>query len=197
MSSNSDAALYANSMSRIRERVELIEKVYTDAIDLGSDAFRAELIFLQFRKILEEMAFSSLVANKDKYSELNAKFAEHWKAERILEAVKQINPDFYPIPLEAPTWNGQVHHFEPIREGFLTTEDFGILYQASSEVLHTRNPYKGGDTTIQVKYKVPEWISRIQCLLSWHQVTLVDGGSWVVNIPPAGPVQTYPTSPVD
>jgi hypothetical protein len=57
MSSNSDAALYANSMSRIRERVELIKKVYTEAIDLGSDAFRAELIFLQFRKVLEGWLF--------------------------------------------------------------------------------------------------------------------------------------------
>jgi hypothetical protein len=69
MPSNSDATLYVNSMSRIRECVELIEKVFTDAIDLGSETFRAELIFLQFRKMLEEIAFSSLAANKDKYSE--------------------------------------------------------------------------------------------------------------------------------
>jgi hypothetical protein len=197
MPSNSDATLYVNSMSRIRERVELIEKVFTDAIDLGSETFRAELIFLQFRKMLEEIAFSSLAANKDKYSELNARFAEHWNAKRILEAVKQINPDFYPIPLEAPTWNGRVHHFEPVSDGFLTMEDFAILYQASSEVLHTRNPYKVGDLTIQVKYRVPEWISRVQRLLSWHQVTLLDGGSWVVNIPPEGGVHAYPTRPVD
>jgi hypothetical protein len=197
MSANSDAILYANSMSRIRERVGLIEKVFTDAIDVGSEAFRAEIIFLHFRKILEEIAFSSLVANKEKYSELNAKFAEHWKAERILETVKQINPDFYPVPLEAPTWNGRVRHFELIGSGFLTMEDFTVLYQASSEVLHTWNPYKEGDPTIQVKYTVPEWISRIQCLLSWHQVTLLEGGAWVVNIPAVGPVHTYPTRPID
>ena len=128
------------------------------------------------------MAFSSLVANKEKYSETNAKFSEHWNASRILDTMRKLNPGFYPVPLEAPIWNGHAHHFEPINEGFLTEDDFATLYQASSEVLHTRNPYRESDPTIQVKYTVAEWISRIQALLSWHQVVLLDGGSWVVHI---------------
>ncbi|NYF51085.1 hypothetical protein [Tunturiibacter gelidoferens] len=196
MSNRSDATLYTNSMSRIRQRVDLIEKVFKGSMDLDSDAFTAELIFLQFRKILEEMAFPSLAANKEKYSEAHATFSQHWNASRILEAVSKLNPGFYPIPLGAPTWNGEIH-FEPIDSGFLTEDEFAILYQASSEVLHTRNPYREGDPTIHVKYTVGEWISRIQTLLSWHQVVLLDGGSWIVHIPPRGPVQAFPTQPAD
>jgi hypothetical protein len=197
MSDRKDATLYVNSMSRIRQRVDLIEKVFTGQVNLDADAFVGEVIFLQFRKILEEMAFSSLIANKEKYSEANAKFSEHWNAARILETVRKLNPGFYPIPLEAPTWNGHAHHFDPIDDGFLTEADFATLYQASSEVLHTRNPYCKGDPTIQVRYAVGEWISRIQTLLSWHQVVLLDGGSWVVHIPPTGPVQAFPTELAD
>jgi hypothetical protein len=78
----------------------------------------------------------------------------------------------------------------------MTPDEFVRLYQASSEVLHTRNPYKEGDPTIQAKYTVQEWVSRIQRLLLWHRVQLLSGDTWVVNIPPAGNVHAYPASPV-
>jgi hypothetical protein len=109
----------------------------------------------------------------------------------------EAQPRLLSIPLEVPTWKGHAHHLEPINEGFLTVDDFATLYQASSEVLYTRNPCREDDPTIQVKYTVAEWISGIQALLSWHEVVLPDGGSWVVHIPPTGPVQAFPKQPAD
>jgi hypothetical protein len=109
--------------------------------------------------------------------------------------LKKLNANFYPLALQAPISAGNYHHFEPIADGYMTPDEFVTLYQASSEVLHTRNPYKEGDPTIQVKYTVQEWVSRIQTLLSWHRVQLLSGDLWVVNIPPTGEVHTYPASP--
>jgi hypothetical protein len=78
----------------------------------------------------------------------------------------------------------------------MTPDEFVTLYEAASEVLHTRNPYKEGDMVIQAKYTVEDWVARIQRLLSWHNVQLLSGGVWVVNVSATGDVHAYPAAPV-
>ncbi len=189
------ARLYANSMSRIRQRIDLVIQVLERGIRLGSDAFDTELVYLQFRKVLEEIAFSSLAANKTEYAALHANFARHWKAEKILAVLDSLNPDFYPQPLEAPNSMPGFHHFDLVTNSeFLTRAEFAALYDASSQVLHTPNPYSQEDPVIQAKYSGNQWVSRIQRLLSWHSVRLLSGEVLVVQIPPTGTVHVYPTT---
>lgn len=188
------ARLYVNSMSRIRQRIELVEKVLIRVLDLGSEAFDTELVYLQFRKILEEIAYSTLAANKTEYSALHANFANHWKAEKILQELEKLNTDFYPLPLEAPVFVSGIHQFAQVSDGFLTREEFAALYDISSQVLHTRNPYSQDKPVIQAKYSGNQWVSRIQQLLSWHSVRLLSGEILMVNIPQSGPVHVYPSS---
>jgi hypothetical protein len=188
------ARLYANSMSRVRQRVDLVQRVLGREFELGSEAFDAELVYLQFRKILEEIAFSSLAANKTEYSALHANFAKHWKAEKILQELENLNPNFYPQPLESPTSTPGFHHFDQLSSGFLTRNEFAALYDISSQVLHTRNPYSQDDLVIQARYSGDQWVLRIQRLLSWHSVRLLSGEILVVNIPPSGTVHVYPGS---
>jgi hypothetical protein len=194
--SNADIQLYVNSMARIRERISFIQTVNVNKIEVGSTAFKGELLFLNFRKVLEEIAFSSLAANKDKYTEAWAEFATHWNAKKILRKLDQLNPNFYPVGLNAPVEvaPGQ-KHFEPIPNGFMDRDEFVELYQISSQVLHTRNPYDLSDPTIQAKYTVADWVTRIQKLLSWHNVELIDQTRWVVHIPPEGNVQAWAAVP--
>ena len=192
---DSDVQLYVNSMARIRERINFIQTVNVNQINIPSTAFKGEFMFLQFRKVLEEIAFSTIAANMDAYSALHANFSVHWKAKAILEEVKKLNANFYPIPLQAPISAGHDHPFELVPDGFMTPEEFVALYQVSSEVLHTRNPYKEGDPTIQAKYTVQEWVSRIQKLLALHRVQLLNGDMWIVNIPQTGKVEAFPASP--
>jgi hypothetical protein len=188
------ARLYANSMSRIYQRVGVVQRVLGRECDLGSEAFDTELVYLQFRKVLEEIAFSSLAANKTEYAALHANFSKHWKAEKILQELEKLNPDFYPHPLEAPTSSPGIHHFDQLSSGFLTREEFADLYDISSQVLHTRNPYSQDDPVIQARYSGDQWLSRIQRLLSWHSVQLLSGEIIVANIPPSGDVHVYPAS---
>lgn len=195
MPDSKDARLYADSMSRVRNRVDLVQRLLGRELDLGSEAFDAELVYLQFRKILEEIAFSSLAANKTEYSALHANFAQHWKAEKILQELEKLNPNFYPKPLESPkTLRPGFHHFDQLSTGFLTREEFAALYDISSQVLHTRNPYSQGDVVIQARYSGDQWVSRIQRLLSWHSVQLLSGEILAVNIPTSGTVHVYPCS---
>lgn len=192
---DSDIQLYVKSMARIRERINFVQTLNVNKIDIRSTAFKGELMFLQFRKVLEEIAFSTLAANREAYSAAYGSFSTHWKAKAVLEELKKLNPNFYPLALQAPISAGHDHHFDLIKDGFMTPDEFVDLYEAASGVIHTRNPYKEGASAIQAKYTVHEWVSRIQTLVSWHRVQLLSGDLWIINIPPAGNVRAYPASP--
>jgi hypothetical protein len=167
---------------------------------LGLHDQTAELIFVQFRKTLEEIAFASLSANREKYSEVHANFSKHWRAKDMLGVLDAINPGFFPIALAPPVLVSAgppaQHHFERLMDGFLTRDDFVFLYKCASEALHTHNPYREGDETIRIRYTVQEWVTRFQRLLSWHSVTLLNGVVWMINVPGEGHVRAWPSTPV-
>ena len=195
---SNDTVTYCNCMSQIRQRTGLVQSVLNRTVTTGQDVFDTELIFVQFRKILELIAFSTLTANREKYSLAHANFAVHWNAKSMLEAVAKLNPSFYPVPLGPPELlpNG-VKQFTPLAEGFLTKNEFEFLYDKSSEVLHQRNPFATKDPVIQIGYNAAQWILRIQTLLAFHNVDLVDESKWMVEIPNEGPVKLWPAVLVD
>jgi hypothetical protein len=192
----SDAKIYCRCMEGVRHRLRVVQTILAGGITTGHDHLNTELIFVQLRKALEEIAFASLSANKDKYSSVHANFADFWRAKELLKEIRQVNPNFYPVPIRVSTrveddvitdWR-----FEPIAEDFLKEEDFFLLYDKSSQVLHTRNPYRAGEAVSDIKYDVPGWIRRIQKLLSFHLVHLVDEtDSWIVQIPNEGHVTAH------
>ncbi len=94
--------LYLNCMEEVRDRINLVTEVGDHKIAIGRPEFEVELVFVQLRKVLELIAFGSLIANKEKYSAAHEKFATHWKANRMLEELAKINPSFYPQPHELP-----------------------------------------------------------------------------------------------
>lgn len=183
---------YCNRMQEIRGRIGLIASVLDGVVRTGSDSFDAELMFVQFRKSLELIAFASLIANKRKYSEAHENFASHWKAKGMLNAIAKLNPHFYPAPIEKPkVLESGVKHCDPITEGFLTKPEFEFLYDKSSEVLHARNPFSTGEPVVRIRYGVADWVARIQRLLALHVTHLVDGTVWIIEIPNEGPVRGY------
>jgi hypothetical protein len=188
-----DIQIYCNCMERVRRHVHIADQVFVGKIDTHDRDLNAELIFLHFRKALEEIAFASLSANREKYSAARAGFATEWNARRMLGFVQKVNPNFYPVPLKPPQETAPGHKFfDRISDGFLTKDDFVMLYDGSAEVLHCRNPYAPGDPTINVKYTVDEWSRRIKLLLGWHFVQIVDvQGLWVVQVPDDGPVRGF------
>jgi hypothetical protein len=87
-------------------------------------------------------------------------------------------------------------HFPRPDSGFLSTDEFISLYDAASGFLHTRNPYGADDPAGKQQHSVAEWIARIQKLLAWHRVQLLNGSIWIVRIPNEGDVQAWPASPL-
>ena len=97
----SDEQIYCNCMARIRNRLNIVNDVLNGRIAAKHSDVVAEIIFIQFRKSLEELAFASLSANKDVYSAVHAKFAVHWRANDMLEELAKVNPGFY-RPAQTP-----------------------------------------------------------------------------------------------
>ena len=190
---NDDLKIYCNCIERVRHHITVAESVLSGKINTGLQELNTEIIFLRLRKTLEEIAFASLSANREKYSEARAGFATEWNARRMLGFLENINPNFYPIPLKAPQEiaPGQ-KHFDLVKNDYLTKDDFIFLYDRCAEVLHCRNPYSLEDPTINIKYTVEEWFNRIKTLLSWHSVQLVDSlQRWVIQVQNEGAVQLF------
>ena len=190
---------YCNCMEEVKLRIGLVQSVVVRSVTTGREDFDAELIFVQLRKTLELIAFASLSANKAKYSATYNNFATHWNARRMLDYLKKVNPDFYPIPVVYAGINEKgVKHFELLTEGFLTKDEFVVLYDKCGHILHARNPFTSQDAVIQLGYSVWDWGLRIQKLLSLHRVYLVDSlNTWLVsmNDPNDGKVHAFVAQP--
>jgi len=187
-----DIKIYCGCMERVRHHVSVADTVFAGKINTGSEELNSELIFLHLRKALEEMAFSSLAANREKYSAARAQFATDWRAKGMLKHVAKVNPQFWPIPVTGPQEVAPGNkHFDRVTDGFLTQDEFVVLYDAASVLaLHTRNPYASADDAVDLKYSVDGWSARIKALLSLHCVKLVDvHGLWVVRVGNGGPVE--------
>ena len=98
-----------------------------------------------------------------------------------------------------PSDDKRTHHFQYVQDGFLTRDEFVMLYKRCSEVLHARNPF-GPPTSIKFEKTMQEWVQRIQQLLSLHVMRLAGNGSvWVVQMenPDDGKVHTALAEPSD
>jgi len=136
-----------------------------------------ESTYLQFRKILELIAFGSLVANERALSLIYAQFSRLWNARRLLEDIERVNPGFYPDPIierldpepgVRACWDRKV-------DGFLTREDFVVLYGECGAMLHAENPY----AQKKLSYESYEenaiiWRDKIVGLLNCHLIRLID-----------------------
>ncbi|HVC59647.1 MAG TPA: hypothetical protein VND19_04685 [Acetobacteraceae bacterium] len=192
-----DIQTYCDYIAEVRPRLDVIQDFIDGKATTGLEPCNVEFIFLQFRKILELIAFASLTANKDAYSAAHAKFAQHWKAKSMLGELAKVNPRFYPDPLNPPRETAPgFKHFECPADGFMTISEFAILYDAASDLMHTRNPFTTKDPGINIVYSVQGWVSRIRRLLGWHTMHLLSGDKWIVNMPPEGIIQAFPASPM-
>ncbi|MGH9346486.1 MAG: hypothetical protein ACRD26_04385 [Vicinamibacterales bacterium] len=184
-------------MDKVRQRINAVRWLVMTARAFQADHFLiTEGVFVQFRKTLELIAFASLSAHRDQYSQAYANYHLHWKAKDMLKAVEKLNPNFYPVPLLPPVKTGpNSWHFPGQVEDALTREDFEKLYDTCGEILHMRNPFSSKDPTTDIGYSVDEWVARIQRLLAWHSVELLDGQRWICSIPAEGAVHVTTGTP--
>jgi len=180
-------------MRDVRDRLNAVMWLaHSEQIFKGSHDYLLESMFLQLRKVLELVAFGSLTANQAKYAAAHAQFEKHWKAAKILKDLEAVNPDFYPRPakLTRVPVKGEAANYALLTDGFLTKDEFVFLYDISSAVIHTRNPFLA-PSSIEIRYDIPVWVERIRQLLRIHIMHFVDDRRWLVYAPETGKQGVY------
>lgn len=201
MTDISGPIMYCNCMEEVKLRIAIVLAVVEKGLTVGREDFDGEFVCIQLRKTLELIAFASLTANKERYAEVHADFESHWNAKRLLINLEKIHPHFYPRPIQLDGQNEKgVKHFANVADGYLTREEFVILYQKCSEALHARNPFRTDSKVINFGRSIREWVGRIQKLLAVHYMQLAGSENlWVVLMqhPDDGKVHALTSEPVD
>lgn len=164
-----NSGIYNRFMMEIRRRLDAARESAKQASSIAVDD-QAEIACLHLRKALEMIAFASLAANRNSYEKYHGDFDRHWRAAKILEKLGKINSDFYPVPLTYISPG----NYQNSTTTHLTRERFAYLYDVTSEVIHTWNPYRAERLQIDLKRPLEEWIDLIESLLSVHSVSIPD-----------------------
>jgi hypothetical protein len=164
-------------MREIDYRLETVEDLFLGRRSTTYDVTTIESICLQLRKVLEHVAFSSLILHKREYEEIRNDIKRDWHATRILKKVQDINPYYYPIPLNDPEHGDLVY----MKSGYLTKKQFTKLYDECGAILHARNPFTRRSKPMPFYKRVPDHLSRIRNLLSRHKITF-QGSAKVVFV---------------
>ncbi|MCD8179360.1 MAG: hypothetical protein LUE98_18955 [Tannerellaceae bacterium] len=168
---------YVNFMQEIRVRTDVIKSIKDKNISTGINRIDIEVIYFQMRKILELIALGSLVLNADKFEKGAEKFSKWYHAERILRSIKELNPQYYPQPIEEiwVEYEGQrVRKAQMIEEGYLTEKDFIKCYDKCNKIVHAENPFGSKIDLIYYEKNISVWLSKIIRLLNRHIIKLLD-----------------------
>ena len=181
----SDIIKYRDNLFDIKKRTEVIVEHLTDVRNEKYLITEVEFLCLQFRKILELIALSSLVANKEEYSKQHEKFAKHYNARLIFQDLERVNPDFYPVPTRQnlKKVDGQrIFDLQHVTDGYLTKDDFLSIYEKCGGMLHAENPYGQRRDIQAIKDEFPIWMNKIIVLLNHHNIKLVDGETMIIAL---------------
>ncbi len=171
-----DIAKYCGLMEEIRLRLDVVNALITRCNEVLHQVAVVESTYLQYRKILELIALSSLVANQEHVARVHSDFAQMWHAGRILRDVKRLNPDYYPQPVvEKPSGRPEgPSELVPPDAAFLNEDQFVELYGLCADLLHAANPYRSPIDYGSFASRIPLWHHRIINLLNSHYVRLAN-----------------------
>ncbi|WP_428023159.1 hypothetical protein [Arcobacter sp.] len=175
---------YTICMNEIKKRVEVVESILNNKVSTPYLITTVELICIQIRKILELIALSSMVANKEEYQKVKDKIEKAWNAKDILNELKTINLNHYPQPMVLQCGNGDVNNTrtQPVQSGFLTREELFNVYSICGGLLHAQNPFAHKKQFENILKQVPSWLIKIKKLINVHVVQLVDESTMFIAI---------------
>jgi hypothetical protein len=164
---------YVKNMVEVKLRISAIRSILENKTTTGYLATDYEFVCLQFRKVLELIAFSNLVCNEDIYSDLYQNMEKHWRVKDILDKIEKINPNFYPQPVTSVPTDG-IDEMVPLVNGFLTRNEFSEVYERCSKHIHITNPFRPEPEIEILETTFYMWLSKIITLLNAHTIRLVD-----------------------
>jgi hypothetical protein len=172
-------------MEELKKRISVVDFFITNQGHALFQPTTVESVGLQMRKILELIAFASMVANKEQYSAAYANFATHWNARLLLRDLERVNSDFYPNPVvEKPSQDPRaIHRLANRDQDYLTKAQFEKVYEKCGALMHSENPYGARVDYAYYMREIPLWRTQVVNLLNNHQIRLVnENGFWLIHM---------------
>jgi hypothetical protein len=176
-----DLAKYCDCMEEIKERIQFV-RIFLVNPTIDRNDYLYELVCLHVRKILELILFSSLVANKEKYSQAHKKYMSLWRVSELMTNLEKINPNFFPKPIIMERDINGAKHFAESDKACLTRDELTKLLSLCNKLMHVRNPYSQDERALNFELPIPEWLNKIESLLETHYVYLVDRNEVIILI---------------
>jgi len=187
--------LYLRNMQIIKWRLNAIRDIQTGERKTTYKMTNIEFGVLQIRKILELIAFSSLVSDADTYREKLSKIDSMWNAKLIFRDLERIHPDFYPKPILIDPEDKSIWH--DVVDGYLTKDDFVSIYDKCGKYLHENSPFLSNKEIDrmydEVWDQITDWGTKIINLLNTHIVSLYNRNDlYLIQMgdPPSGNIFT-------
>ena len=166
--------LYLRNMQIIKWRLKAVLDIRTGKTKTTYKMTNIEFCVLQIRKILELIALSALISDRDVYETHLKSIGSMWNARLILSDIERIHPNFYPHPILIDP--NDKSKWIDVTEEFLTEEKFIRIYERCGKFLH-ENPLKMTNADIDNEYslvwkEIGEWGRLIRNLLNTHTIRL-------------------------
>lgn len=182
MSLNESVAKYQACMEEIKRRVDVVEGLVARKFSTPYVITDVEFACIQVRKILELIALSAVVANKEELTKVQNNLDRLWNAKEIMKIINVVNPKYYPEPIILQGFNGDPNNTrtQPAKVGFLTQDEFLSIYSRCGGLLHAQNPF-AKEKDFSDTYKViGKWVVKVKKLLNQHIVNLVDQSTMIM-----------------
>jgi hypothetical protein len=171
------ALIYRDCMSEVKQRYLYVGELFPKFISAQNE-FKKKLILeaiaLQYRKIIELIAFASISANDEEYLDIRSNAGKDWNAKLIFKDISRLNHHFYPKPfkISPDETSKDINIIDPIENGFLKQEEAINLYDRCGSLLHAENRFGSYIDSIQqyeyllsIKEKLYKLLERFEVYL--------------------------------
>ena len=163
---NFSANQYSLIVKEIRERILSAEILSEDDKQLVF----IESTSLQIRKILELIAYLSVLVNNEK---LNHKSKNEWHPEKIIKTLTEKTTIFYPFPSRVfpPSDDNKEPVLIPIGYKYaLSQDDFIKAYSRCGKILHAQHPLKNNLNIEEYVIENRNILNKLKELLARHTI---------------------------
>lgn len=123
--------LYCALMTEIKFRIDGMNAIANAGLPVR---ISYEACYLQLRFICESIAIGCLVVNGDILTSKSSKLAKTWEADRLINRLSEIHPDFYPEPVQPD--GGNRHKLAKVDAPVLSKDELISLYRKCGGKLH-------------------------------------------------------------
>lgn len=158
---------YQTALAEVRERL-----ISAEILSNKDSVVFIESTALQIRKILELVAYLSLLVNSEK---LNHKEKNDYHADRIIKSLISKTTIFYPLPCKIIAPHDREH--EPVliplsTKVALSQAEFSVAYSNCGKILHAQHPLKDEVDFKRFSGANREVINKIKNLLQNHVIAI-------------------------